>query len=148
MSDRHTAHDGGEAKSEDQDTAAEDYRAGEHFGLTPEEERRGTPLQQEIATDVPVIAGNQDEPVPSGPLPGEPGGPDPAQPVPGPNEPDPMQPIPEPDRPDQPGPGPNEPDPMQPIPDPDQPDPMRPYPEPGDPDPQRPLPGGPAQQSR
>jgi hypothetical protein len=146
MSDRHTAHDGGEPTSEGQAAAAEDYRAGEHFGLTPEEERRGTPLQQEIAADVPVIAGNQDEPVPSGPLPGEPGGPDPSQPVPGPNEPDPMQPIPEPDRPDQPGP--DEPDPMQPIPDPDQPDPMRPYPEPGDPDPQRPLPGGPAQSSR
>lgn len=119
MSDRHTAHEDGGPKSEGE--AAEVFRAGEHFGLTPEEERRGTPLQQEMAAEVPEIAGDQDEPVPNGPVPGEPDKPDPAQPVPGPNDPDPMQPIPDPDRPD----------------------PMRPYPEPGEPDPTRPLPGEP-----
>jgi hypothetical protein len=122
MTDRHTTHDRREPGNEGGE-AAEAYRAGEHFGLTPEEERRGTPLQQERAGEVPEIAGDQDEPVPNGPVPGEPERPDPAQPVPRPNDP--------------------ESDPLQPIPDPDRPDPMRPYPEPGEPDPIRPLPGEP-----
>ncbi|MDN3243375.1 hypothetical protein [Glycomyces tritici] len=128
MSERHTAHDGDRTRDGGGD--AEDYR-GEHFGLTPEEERRGTPLQQEIGGDEPQIAGDQDNPVPDRPVPGEPNRPDPAQPIPDPNMPDPMRPYPEPG------------DPTRPYPDPNQPDPMRPYPEPGDPEPGRPLPGGP-----
>ncbi|SDE48881.1 hypothetical protein [Glycomyces harbinensis] len=64
MPDRHaTDHDGSEQQR--------DSREGEHFGLTPEEERRGTPLQQEAAGDVPRVEGDQDEPVPDGPAPGE-----------------------------------------------------------------------------
>jgi hypothetical protein len=144
MSERHTAHDGGQRKAESGTTDAENDR-GEHFNLTPEEERRGTPLQQEIAGEEPEIAGDQDEPVPNGPAPDEPDRHDPAQPSPDPNRPDPMRPYPEPGEPDpaRPYPKPGDPRPTRPTPDPNLPDPMRPYPEPGDPDPTRPLPGGP-----
>lgn len=121
MPDQRTAHGSDERRSKGVAADAEDYMAGGHFGLIPEEERRGTPLQQEIAGEVPTIAGDQEEPVPGDPVPGEPERPDPAKPVPEPNSPEPMQPIPDPNRPD----------------------PMRPYPEPGEPDPTRPLPGGP-----
>jgi len=110
MSDHHEAHG---QQDEDGAPGAEEYKAGERFGLTPEEERRGTPLQQEVAGDVPTIAGRQDDPVPHGPVPGDPRRPDPLQPVPDPNLPDPLRPYPEPGEPDPTPPRPGEPFPPQ-----------------------------------
>jgi hypothetical protein len=101
MSERRTAHDGGRPKYEDGVPGAQDYKAGEHFGSTSEEERRRTPF-------------SQDGPVRNGPDP-DPNGPDPAQPVPDPNRPDPMRPYPEPGDPDPRRPLPGEPVPPQPL---------------------------------
>jgi len=136
MSDRHTAHQGGESGHGADDAK---YYQDDHFGLILAMERQGVPIQQEVG---------REEPVSNGRGPGEPDRPDPVQPIPDPNRPDPAQPHPEPGDPTRPYPDPNRPvhpDPDPNRPDPNQPDPMRPYPEPGEPDPSRPLPGGPAQ---
>ncbi|WP_030159971.1 hypothetical protein [Glycomyces sp. NRRL B-16210] len=136
MSDRHSnGEQRDEASADDLREAKEDYKEGEDFGLTPEEARRGTPAQQEIAEDVPEIEGDQDDPVP-----GDPRRPDPTRPDP--NEPDPTRP--DPGEPDPTRPDPGEPDPTRPFPEPTQPDPLRPFPEPTRPDPTRPLPDEPA----
>jgi hypothetical protein len=70
MSDRQSndgeqRHD--EARDDDARGPQENYESGERFGLTPEEARRGTPVQQEAASDVPEIEGDQDDPVPGTP---------------------------------------------------------------------------------
>lgn len=103
---------------------AEDYQGAGKPGMTPQEERQGTPLEEQLAAEIPDEGASRA------------GGPD----EPAPNESDPLQPIPgEPADP-------RGPDPLQPIPDePGQPDPMRPFPDdPNHPDPTRPLPDEPA----
>lgn len=105
---------------------AEDFQEADKYGMTPREERQGTPLEEQLAAEIPEDEGAQ-------------GGSDPGDPVPA--ETDPLEPIPD-------GPAdPNDPDPVPPEPvDPHEPDPDRP--EPGAPtvdDPLRPFPDEPVQ---
>ena len=108
---------------------AEGYRGADRHGMTPREEREGTPLDERLAAEVP----SSPEALGTIGIPDEPGG--------TPGETDPLQPI-----PDEPG-DPYNPDP---VPEPDEPadphrpDPMRPDPGvPGGPDPLQPIPDEP-----
>jgi hypothetical protein len=110
---------------------AEGYQEADKPGMTPEEERRGASLEQQLAAEVPEDTGEARER-------------DPGEPVP--DEADPLQPVPDDGEPSEPAP--DESDPLQPIPgDPNDPDPVPPEPEeaydPNAPDPTRPESGVP-----
>jgi pimeloyl-ACP methyl ester carboxylesterase len=123
---------------------AEGYQEADKPGMTPEEERRGASLEQQLAAEVPEDTGLERERDPGEPIPDEA---DPLQPVPDDGEP--REPLPDESDPLQPIPGdPNDPDPVPPerdeAADPYAPDPTRP--ESGVPygvDPFRPLPDEP-----
>lgn len=107
---------------------ADGYQEADRPGMTPEEERRGASLEQQLAAEVPDDTGRDRERGPDEPVP---------------DEADPLQPIPDDDEP-----SPDESDPLQPIPgDPNDPDPVPSEPEeaydPYAPDPTRPESGTP-----
>lgn len=113
---------------------ADGYQEADKPGMTPQEERQGTPLEQQLAAEVPEDTGEARERDPGEPVPDEA---DPLQPVP--DEGEPREPLPD------------EADPLQPIPndpnDPNDPDPVPPEQEealdPYAPDPTRPESGVP-----
>ncbi|RRR99574.1 hypothetical protein [Glycomyces terrestris] len=112
MADRNTTYDASEQETfgwvddeeqneeglEEDILDARDYREADRFGMTPEEERRGSPLADQLAAEVPEDQGDPREPGPGDPVPDEP---DPFDPV-GPNDPDPNRPLPDEPAPPQP----------------------------------------------
>jgi hypothetical protein len=82
-----------EESLEDDMLNAGGYREAASYGMTPEEQRRGTPLEQELAAEVPDVGIDPPQPGPGDPIPDEPG--------PTPGQPDPNDPL-----PDEPGPPP------------------------------------------
>jgi len=71
---------------------ANDYLEADRFGMTADEERRGAPLDTELAAEEPEIWDEQDEPRPGYPIPDEPAEPEPDPESPPPHEPPPPRP--------------------------------------------------------
>lgn len=65
---------------------AEGYREADDYGMTPEEQRRGPSLDEELAAEEPDVSAEPTKPGPGDPIPDEPSEP---------QEPDPGQPLPD-----------------------------------------------------
>ncbi|SDD55576.1 hypothetical protein [Glycomyces harbinensis] len=104
MSDQNTPYAAGEQETfgfiddeeeneeslEDDILNAEGYREAAAFGMTPEEERRGPSLDEELAAEEPDVADEPGGPGPGDPIPDEPSEPqDPDSGEPLPDEPAP-----------------------------------------------------------
>ncbi|GAA2270186.1 hypothetical protein GCM10009853_024860 [Glycomyces scopariae] len=85
--------DDGEEEGEDVEDDIldqKDYREADRWGMTPDEERRGASLADELAAEVPDVSDEPDDPRPGDPIPDEPPGyPDPDGDEPLPDEPAP-----------------------------------------------------------